>query len=233
VRAGRDIIGGDVRVAGDSITGGTVTVQRGYSADQVQRLVLTVGGLVFATAVVFFIFGAITVSALLGAINRPVNSSIVAAEQMQAKIDALNSLQSGQTFRVVFTEDELSSYFRFILGPDIGVTDGKARLLDETGEIAISGNAQIYGGLPFIAQLSVTTTDVPFNLESAYIKVLPTPEWANFGWIPVTPLARNLSEQVNSLLFGQVQFTRMLQTGGGEAVPPPVGNNLVLQGVAK
>lgn len=236
VSAQRDIVAGDVNISGDSISGGTITVQRGYSAPDVQRLILIVGGLVFVTAACFFIFGAISAAALVNVLSRPLvgGSDPRDALQMQAKIDQLKDLPPGQQFQVAFSEDEVSSYFRFVVGPAIGVSNGKARFLDEPGEIAISGNVDQFNGLPFLAQVNVTTGQVPFELETAWIKVLPTPEGVSFGYIPVTPLARNLNARINSLLFGEVQFTRILQTGGGATAPTAgVGNNLILFGVAE
>ncbi len=236
VRAERDIVAGDVNIAGDSISGGTITVQRGYSAADVQRLVLIVGGLVFLTAACFFIFGAVSAAALVNVLNRPLvgGSRPEDALTMQRKIDALNSLQPGQEFRVTFSEDEISSYFRFVLGPAIGVSDGKARFLEEPGQIAIGGIADNYGHLPFLAQVNVTTGETPFQLQGAWIKVLPTPEGVSFGYIPVTPLAQDLNARINALLFGKVQFTTIRQTGGGPQAPAaPAGNNLILTGVAE
>lgn len=233
VRAARDIVAGDVNVAGDSISGQTVSVQQGFSASQVQRLVLVVGGLVFVTAACFFIFGAISAAALVGTLNRPLNSSTAAAESMQKKIDALNSLQSGQEFQVVFTEDELSSYFRFVVGPAIGISDGKVRLTNEAGKLAIGGTLDSAGGLPFIGELTISDAAVPFSLTGAWVKILPTPEGVSFGWIPVTPLAQNLSRRLNDLLFGSVQFTELRQSGGGVSAPIEGGNRIILRGVAK
>lgn len=233
VRAGRDIVGGDVNIAGDSISGSNINVQRGYSADQVQRLLIIVGALVFATAAFFFIVGAISAAALVSVLNRPLNSSDAGAGRMQQKIDALNSLPSGQQFRVNFTEDELSSYFRFVLGPEIGVTDGKARLMDDPGKIALGGNLTSAGGLKFLAELQVTQENVPLQVRGAWLKILPTPDGSSFGWIPITPFVQNLNGKLNDALFGKVQFTAVQQTGGGAAAPPEIGNNLLLQGVVK
>lgn len=234
VRAGRDIVAGDVKIAGDSISGQSIVVQRGFSANDVTRLVLIVGALVLATALIFFVAGAIVAAPLVATLNRPLaggNSSPAAAAQMQQKIDALDSLQPGQEFRVGFTEDEVSSYFRFVLGPVLGVTEGKARFTDTPGQIVLGGNIVEFGGLPFMAEMKVTTGKVPFELQSAWLKVLPTPQGVNFGWIPVTPLARSLSQSLNARLFGKVQFTNIRQVG---ATGAEVGARaLVLDGVAK
>jgi hypothetical protein len=209
VRANHDIIGGD------SISAQNVTVQEGYSAAQVQRLVLIVGGLVFATALCFFIFGAISAAALVNVLARPLpnGSDPQAAAQMQHKLDILNSLPPGQEFQADFTEDEVSSYFRFILGPNIHISNGKARFLDIPGQIAISGNLDDVKGLPFIAQLGVTTENKPIQVEGAWVKLLPTPDGVSFGWVPVTPLAQSFETQLNQRLFGTVQFSNISRLG--------------------
>ncbi len=228
-----DIIGGDVHIAGDSIRGQTVTVQRGFSAAEVQRLALAVGGLVFLTAACFFIFGAVSVAAFVSVLNRPVQSSTEAALTMRNKLNQLETLAPGDNFRVVFTEDEISSYFRFIAGPNLGISNGKARLMDTPGQIALGGNLDSAGGLPIAAEMAVTTDTMPLELKAVWIKIIPTPEGVNFGWIPVTALAQGLQRQINAALFGAVQFTHIAQTGGGSGAQPAIGINLILQGVAK
>ncbi|MBI4671351.1 MAG: hypothetical protein HY741_06740 [Chloroflexi bacterium] len=235
VQAGRDIVGGDVNVAGDSISAQNVSVQRGFSADQVQRLVLIVGGLVFVTAACFFIFGALSAAAIVNVISRPLpgGSPVQAAIEMQQKIDALNSLEPGQRFRVLFKEEEISAYFRHIAGPKLGISNGKARLMDEPGQIALGGNLDRMNGMPFLAQVQVTTTETPLEVEGAWIKLLPTPEGMSFGWIPVTALAQDFSQQLNAALFGKVHFTQIGQTGGGSGIQPEIGTNLLLTGAAK
>lgn len=233
VRAGRDIIGGDVNITGDSITGQTVTVQRGYSAQEVQRLVMIVGALVFVTATCFFIFGAVSAAAAVNFIGAglPGGSSQEEAIAMQRKIDLLQALPQGSTFsNVSFTEDEISSYFRFLLGPAIGVNDGRARFTDTTGVVVLGGNLSSAGNLPFLAQVALTTEEQPLKLQGAWLKVLPTPENWSFGWIPVTPLAQDLSQRINRFMFGHVQFTQVQQTGKSEGDLP---QNILVSGVAR
>lgn len=235
VRAGRDIVGGDVNVAGDSISAQQVHVQRGFSADQVQRLVLLVGGLVLITALIFFIVGAISAVAVASVLSRPLpgGSPPSAAFEMQQKIDALNSLEPGQRFRVLFTEEQISSYWRHIAGPSLGISNGKARLMDKAGQIALGGNLDSLNGLPVMAQIQVTTTEIPLEVEGVWVKILPTPEGVTFGWIPVTALAQNFKQQINQALFGKVRFTQIGQTGGGSTFQPEIGANLILLGVAE
>ncbi|HZQ07545.1 MAG TPA: hypothetical protein VFD70_13270 [Anaerolineae bacterium] len=235
VHADHDIVAGDVNIAGDSITGQNVTVQRGYSAGEVQRLVIIVGGLVFLTAACFFIFGALSAAAVVGVINRPLvgGSSPQKAAEMQAKIDNITSMPPGSSFQQVFTEDEVSSYFRFILAPRLGVTDGKARFMDEPGQIALGGNLTSAGNLPFLAQVELTTDPVPVHLEAVWVKVLPTPEGSAFGWVVVTPLAQRFEEQINSFLLGKVQFNRIVQVGGGKELDAAGRNRVFVWGMVR
>ncbi len=228
VRAGRDIVAGDVNIAGNSISGQTVVVNQGFSPADVQKLVLIVSAVIIATAALFFVIGAVAAAPLVAALNRPVDSSDAAAFSMQNKLRQMNNLPSGQSFIVGFSEDEISSYFRFLLGPEIGVSDGKGRLLETPGQIVFGGNLENFGGLPFMAVVNVTTEAVPLQLESAWLKVIPTPAGVNFGWIPVTPFAQNLSDQISQALFWQVRFNeiRELPATGGDA-------QLILSGVAK
>ncbi len=232
VRAGRDIVAGDEIIQGDSITGQNVTVQRGYSADQVQRLVLIVGGLVFLTAACFFTFGAISAAALVTVINRPMQAQPQKAEAMAAKIDALNQLQPGQTFTVNFTEEEINSYVNLRLGPALGVNNASARFTGQKGQIALSGNSKDFNNLPFLAVLNVTTGDKPFVLQNAYLKVLPTPQGSSIGYVPVTPLGSVLNQRINAL-FGNVQITNVSQPGTGVNQPAIDDRGLILSGVAK
>lgn len=235
VRAARDLVAGDVNVAGDSISGQTVSVQRGFSAKEVQRLVLIVGGLVFATAACFFLFGAVSALTVVNVLQRPLigGSDPRDAEAMARKINTLKGLPPGQQFRVAFTEDEISSYVRFLAGPRIGISEGKARLMEETGLLALGGNASQFGGLPFAAEVQVTTTEQPLQVRRAWLKVLPSPAGSSFGYIPITPLLQYLNAQVTALMAPNVQFTQIFQSGGGEGPPPEIGNNLLLVGFAK
>lgn len=235
VRA-RDIVGGDVNVAGDSISAQNVTVQRGLSGPEVQRLVMIVGGLVFVTAACFFLFGAVSAAAVVNVLQRPLvgGSNPQDAEAMAQKLQAMEALPSGQQFRVSFSEDEISSYFRFKAGPRIGITEGKARLMEEPGLIALGGKTDRFGGLQFAAEVEVTTTEQPLKMRRAWLKVLPSPEGSSIGYIPVTPLVQYLDTQVTTLMGSGVQFTKVVQTGGGAGPPPPdIGNNLFAEGFAK
>src|SRR5574341_666246 len=82
IKAGRD-----VEIAGRDI----VTVERGFSAAQVQRLLITVAVIVFVTAACFFSGGLILGGAALAALNRPLSGGLSqeAAHSMQTKLEQL------------------------------------------------------------------------------------------------------------------------------------------------
>lgn len=220
---GIEITGGDVRAARDIVAGDeNITIQRGYSAKDVQRIALMVGGLVFITAACFFIFGAVSAAALVGVINRPLpnGSSPQAAQEMQSHLQVIQAKAPGESFEgEAFTEDQVSSYFRFVLGPKLGISDGRARLMEQPGQIALGGNLDRVGGLPFLAQLNLTTGETPLVISGAWVKILPTAEGSAFGWVPVTPLAQSLTNQINDSLFGHVVFTRIEQRGSNVSAP--------------
>lgn len=205
VHAGRDIVGGDV-----------VTLQRtGFSAQEVQRIILVVGILVFATAACFFVLGATVSVTVLATLNRPIvgESDPKKAELMQSKLDQIQALGQGDSFQAQFTEDEVSSYFRFILGRDLGIGEGKVRFMDQPGQLAIGGKLNQLGGVEFAAQLNLVKGRAhPVEISAAWIKVLPT-QGTGFGWIPVTPLAKNLEDQLNARLLGRVWLTQVTQIG--------------------
>jgi len=234
VQAGRDVVGGDVNIAGNSISGQTITVQEGFSPAQVQRLLFIVGGLIFASAACFFIFGAISAAVIVGVLNRPVLGGPANAQgaiSMQQKLDRINSLPPGSEFTETFTEDEVNSYFNLVAGPKANISNGEARFLDTPGQIALGGNLDDNNGLPFSAVVSLTTDEVPVHVDNVWVKILPTPEGVNFGWVSVTPFATQFQAQISALLFGKVQFTRIVQGGatGQEVGPRAIG----VRGVTK
>jgi len=232
-RRGIDIADSEVHVGRDLVGGDVITVQRtGFSAQEVRRLLIAVGALVFVTAACFFVLGATVSVAVIIALNRPLSTPANrnAAAQMQQKINALNSLQPGQGFIVSFSEHEVSSYFEFVIGPALSISKGKARLLDEPGQIAIGGKLNRLGGVDFAAQLDLTTRTQPIVIRGAWIKILPTQD-TPFGWVPVTPFAQSLEQQLNALLFEKVRFTGFNQTG---SAGPDVGpRQLTLRGIAQ
>ena len=133
--AGRDII--KTTTIGDDLIQGDVTnvTNVGMSPQAVQRLIITVGLVVFVTAACFFAGGIFVGANVFAALNKPVNSGTDAAARFEQKIDAVAQLQPGETYQLRFTEDELSSYLKFVLGPQIGLSNARAR----AGRRAICG----------------------------------------------------------------------------------------------
>ncbi|MDW8327471.1 MAG: hypothetical protein RMK99_12970, partial [Anaerolineales bacterium] len=125
VSGGRDVsIGGDV--AGRDVVKTTTTIT-GFSEQAVQRLVLIVGALVFVTAACFFSGGVAVGFFAFDALNKQVGSSPEAAARFEDRLEQLNNLQAGQRFEFVFSEDEISSYVRFIAGPQLGFAPDTGR----------------------------------------------------------------------------------------------------------
>jgi hypothetical protein len=204
--AGRDVVGGDV----------VTTTHVGFSVEAVQRLLITVGALVFVTAFCFFSSGFVLGGAALVALDRDVASSPDAAQRFANGLAALQSLQPGEIATFTFTEDEISSYFRFVVAPSLGaldITDGKVRLLDDD-RLVVGGQAGALGGVEFAATFAVTDTPGrPLDLNAAAVKVLPTQD-TPFGWVLVPTRALGNVEQTFNELFASVQI---LDTAANDA----------------
>jgi hypothetical protein len=213
IHAGRDIAGRDI--AGRDIAGRDIrheeTTNIGFSQQAVLRLMIAVGVMVFITAACFFSGGiAIGAGAFL-ALNRPVNSNLPAAQDLQLKLDAISALPPDQPFRVTFTEEEMSSYFRFFIGPQNGIQDGRVRLLNDN-ELVIAGNVDSLGGRPAAAVFSVQkNSDQLLHLESAAIRAIGAGNGV-FGYVVVpTPLLQPVADRVNAALAGNYQVTKITE----------------------
>lgn len=218
--AGRDIVGRDVV---------TIT-QTGFSEAAVQRLVITVGVLVFVTAALFFA-GGIVVGGVLVNLNKPVGSSLTAASDMQAKLDVLGQLRPGQKFTASFSEDEISSYVQFVAGPQLGLNNAKARLLGDSGRIALEGNYAGLGNAHIVSVIRLGFNDQPTQIESAAVQVLPTGNSA-FGWVYVPPpLVQPLATRIDERLFARVRLNAVQVTS--PAVPAAAPVLLTVAGTAK
>jgi hypothetical protein len=206
---------GGIDVEGDASVGGDVagrdvvksTTLVGFSERAVLRLVIVVGALVFVTAACFFTGGIVLGSRVFAALERPPNdgngqptvSTPQTAEAFAQQIAEAQQVPAGQAYLFPFSEDQLSSYFRFIAGPEIGVQDGKVRFV-EPGVIALSGQVQDLGDRNVAATYRIEPrTDEPLQLESAAVQVVPT--GGSFGWVAVpTALLSSFSSQVNQVL---------------------------------
>ena len=215
---GVNVEGGDVTVGGDvagrdAVKTTTTTTIVGFSPKDVQRLIITVGVIVFVTAGIFFSGGLAVGFVALRELNRTVNSdNPPAAARFESALAHLRALPPGQSFIFEFTEEEISSYFRLSLAPQIGVTDGKVRLLDQSSQLVVGGQASDWGNLPFAATFDLQDTPgAPLRLTSAAIQVLQLKGKDDknlpFGWVFVpTPLLQPLASNLNNL-FGNVQLT--------------------------
>ena len=197
VNAGRDIVGHDV-----------VNVSTGFSARVVLALVSVVGFIVFFATACSLATGIVIGGAAVAAFNRPVDSTQAAAQSMATKLSALNSLPSGQAFRLSFTETEISSFTRFVAGPSLGLNDARVRLLDDPGQFVLRGEWSGMKNLPIIATFQLTSDDQPLRLKNAAVQILPLGD--SFGWVLVTPFAQPLADRVNGLFerarFNQIQL---------------------------
>lgn len=203
--AGGDVnVGGDV--AGRDVVKNTTTIT-GISEKTVLRLVLIVGALVFVTAACFFSGGVVLGAATLAALNRPVASAPEKGVLFQQKLAALQTVSPGQAFTLAFNEDEISSYVKYILGPQIGFLPetGRVRLVDNR-EVVVSGQLASLNGLEVAATFQLSNEPGrPLALQGAAAHVLKLGN-SPFGW---TALPANLlqpaADQLNALL-GNVQL---------------------------
>jgi hypothetical protein len=209
--------GGDVSVGGDvagrdvikNTTTQTVT-NIGFNEKMIQRLLITVGAMVFVTAACFFSGGIAVGAVAFNALGRDVGSSQEAALRFQQKLAILQSLPPGQAFELTFTEDELSSYVKFILSPQLGFTpeSGRARLLPD-GEVVVAGQLADAGNLQVAGTFELQDAPgQPLKLKAAAVQALPAGD-SVFGWVAVpAPLLQPVEGRINSLL-GNVQLTEV------------------------
>ena len=218
--AGRDIVGRDVVT---NTTTSNATTNVGFGIEAVLRLVVAVGMLVFVTALCFFSSGAVLGGAAIVAISRPVTSDNPdAAARFAETLNTLRNLPPGTPATVSFTEEEISSYFRQVVAPQIGMKDGRVRLLD-SGQIVIDGRADQLRGVEVAATFDwQATVGQPFKLRYALVHVLPTGK-ARFGWVLVpAPLVRGLETSINSL-FGNIRVSEVVANPDGSWTVDVVG----------
>ena len=202
--AGRDIVGRDV------VTNTTnTTTNVGFSVSAVQRLMVTVGMLVFVTAACFFSGGAALGGAAIAALNKPDTSANAGLAAEFADILAtLQNLQPGEATTVQFTEAQISAYFNQIVAPTLplDITAGKVRLLGDS-QLVVGGRAGDLGNVNFAATFNrQDDPGAPLRLSAAAVQALDL-GGSPFGWVaipttPLQPLATGLND-----LFGGVQIT--------------------------
>lgn len=203
ISAGRDLNAGTI-VGGNQV----ITTNVGLGASAVQKLVITVGVMVFVTAACFFSGGLAVGFGAFIALNKNVNSNDpVAAGRFETALSQAQDLPAGQPFAFGFTEQEISSYFRLVVAPQIGVTDGKVRLLEEPGTMVVGGKATELNNLRFAATFQwQDAPGAPLALKAAAIQVLPLGN-APFGWVAVpTGMLQSITAQINAI-FGNLTLT--------------------------
>jgi len=209
VRAGGDVVGRDKIQAGGDVAGRDIVnvddrdvVNVGYSAKAVQRLVITIGVLVFATAACFFSGGIAVGAVVFRELDRTVGSSPEAADAFQHKIDTAQLTSPGQRYTLELTEEELSSFVKFKACERIGLCNGKARLL-ENGLIAVSGNLKSLGNLNVVVTFRLqANSDQIVEVQSAAVQLLRI-EGTTFGWVTApNALVAPFADDIRSLLGG-------------------------------
>jgi hypothetical protein len=223
VNVGADevIVGGSVvgrdqitsTTVGDDLIQGNVTnvTNVGLSPQAVQRLIITVGLVVFVTAACFFAGGIFVGANVFTALNRPVNSTQAAADRFGQKMEAIAQLQPGDTYPLRFTEDELNSYLRFTLGPQIGLSEARVRALG-SGQFVVYGRSADLGGLPvMLVGGPQAGSDQLFNIAQSSVQIVPVDSGrldtvSALGWAPVpTALVQPLVDK--ALASAQQHYT--------------------------
>lgn len=223
VNAGGDVVGGDKIQAGRDIVHGDVVTVSGLSPKAVQRLLITVGVMVFVTAACFFSGGVIVGAAVLNSFERqpadsagrPTDSTLESAMAMKQKIDAAQALPQGTQFQLPFSEVELSSYIRFldqVGGTRLGLSDGKVRFI-EPGVFVVGGQLDALGGLPVAATFEFSDqAGTPIELRSAAVQIIRVPD-SSFGWVAIpTALVRPFADRITALLNG-IHLTQIAVRG--------------------
>jgi hypothetical protein len=218
VTVGGSVVGRDQITSttiGDDLIQGNVTnvTNVGLSPQAVQRLLVTVGLVVFVTAACFFAGGIFVGANVFTALNRPVNSTQIAADSFAQKIDAVAQLQPGDTYQLRFTEDELSSYLRFTLGPQIGLSDARVRALGN-GQFVVYGRYADLGGLPvMLVGGPQAGSDQLFNIAQSSAQIVPVgsgqPDTVSaIGWVPVpTALVQPLVDKALASAYQRYTLT--------------------------
>lgn len=227
---GRNVIDGSV-VDGSVVDGSTLTtspktagtltignLRVGLSELAVLRLVIVVGALVFITAACFLSAGlAVGTLAFQAFVDRPLVPTPAQADAFQQRLDALDSVQSGERFTLVFDEAEFNAFVRYMLGPQIGFAPetGEARLINDNGTnmIAVRGEYGPLGNLAIVTTFTLTDAPgAPLQLTGVAARLFGGRDGGP-GWVlvPVDWL-RTVEVQVNALI-GNVQLE--------QAVVPP------------
>lgn len=207
-------IGGNV-VGRDSIQQTTTNVTNvGLSPQAVQKLIITVAIVVFVTAACFFASGIFVGTRVLTALNQKVDSNPAAAAEFQQFLAELAALPAGSPVDFTFNVNQLSGYVRHILGPEIGLTNGRVRVL-ENGEFVFYGSYAGAGGRPIVAVTTIDPSGGPlFKLQRASLQLISLPTGdpdtvSPLFWVPIAnDVVQPLIDEVNRRIGASLQVTR-------------------------
>ncbi len=233
-------IGGDV-VGRDKVTQTTTITQVGMSPEAVRRLVITVGVLVFVTAFCFFSGGLVVGFTALNALGRGVSLGQDKAAAFQAKLNDVNARKPGEPVGLNFSEEQLNSYMRFVLGPKIGLQNdsGRARFLP-AGEVAFYGQWSGLLGLQVIVVTRIET-DSPalYHAQSAAVRLFGD-EGSSFGVVAipnsaVQPLVDAINAEIGRRIVAkEISYpTFVLSPEGSGSSGPAPGTVLMIDGLAQ
>jgi hypothetical protein len=231
-------VGGDV-VGRDKVMQTTTVTNVGMSPDAVRRLVISVGLLVFVTALCFFSGGIVAGVVALQALGRPVDSSLENAATFQAKLDQVNAAEPGQLIVWGFTESEISAYFRHDLGPRLGIAPatGRVRFLPE-GQVQFYGRWSGFFNLPVLVITNIETDSATlYHTQSAAVRLFGD-ETDLFGLIAlpafvVQPLVDGINADIgHQVVAKEIRYPDFRPTVGGGSAPES-DSELLIGGVAK
>ena len=237
--------GGDTQISGDvvgrdKVTQNTTTVTNvGMAPEAVRRLVLTVGMLVFVTALCFFSGGIAVGAVALQALNRPVDSSQPKAVSFKAKMDDVSTKEAGEAVAWSFSESELSSYFRLQLGSRIGLAEdtGRARVLPSE-EVEFYGRWSGFFNLPVLVVTTIEkNSPVLYHTQRAAVRLFGNEDSA-LGLIAlpnfvVQPLVDAINADIgHQVIAKEVQYPPTVSVPNGTPRPVP-DSELMIGGAAK
>jgi hypothetical protein len=133
-----------------------------------------------------------------------VDSTPDSAVAFEEGLREIASRPAGQPIQLTFTEQQLSSYIRLTLGSEIGLTNGRARLLPD-GQVVFYGRWPGWLNLPVMAITSVqVNSNQLFHVNSAAFSILPSADSnqvSNLGWVPLpASVLQPLVDQIGNVI---------------------------------
>jgi hypothetical protein len=150
---------------------------------------------------------------------------------MQHKLGVIQSLPPGQEVNVTFTEDELSSYFRFVIGPQMGIEQGKVRLVDEDS-LVVAGEFSALGNRNVAATFDIQTTPgEPLELTGAAFQAFGSGQ-RRLGWVAIPQaFLEPYAEQINAFFGDSFQINSFVVIPDVSPEVPGIQPGLSIDGV--